>query len=193
MRETLNRARLDTFLEELSHAAYEHTRVYLTGGASQLLLGLRDSTIDIDMTVEPERDEVLRAMVALKERLSVNVEIVSPTHFVPALPGWRDRCQFAAEFGKLAVYHFDPYTQALSKLERGHDRDLRDVAALIAAGLIDAGRLRDLFLEVEGELFRYPAVDPATLRRAVDVLAGREADRGLREARRSEPGDGTVH
>ena len=173
MRPALDRARLQTFLEELSHAAREPTRVYLTGGASQLLRGLRESTIDIDLTLEPERDEVLRAMVALKESLGVNVEIVSPAHFVPALPGWRDRCEFAAQLGKLAVYHFDPYTQALSKLERGHDRDLRDVAALVEAGLVDPVRLRALFAEAEAELFRYPSIDPPSLRRAVELIAGR--------------------
>ena len=159
------------FLEELSHAADEPTCLFLTGGASQLLRGHRESTIDIDLTLDPERDGVLRSMVALKDRLSVNVEIVSPAHFVPPLPGWRERCEFAAQFGKLAVYHFDVYTQALSKLERGHARDHDDVAALVAAGLVDPARLRAFFLEVEADLFRYPAIDPASLRRAVDLLA----------------------
>jgi len=40
--------------------------------------------------------------VALKESLRVNVEIGS-AHFVPALPGWQDRCEFAVYFGRLAV------------------------------------------------------------------------------------------
>ncbi|MEO8500765.1 MAG: DUF6036 family nucleotidyltransferase [Vicinamibacteria bacterium] len=175
MRPPLDRTRLETFLEELSHAAREPTRLYLTGGASQLLRGLRESTVDVDLTLEPERDEVLRSMVALKDQLSVNVEIVSPTHFVPPLPGWRERCEFAAQFGQMGVYHFDPYTQALSKLERGHDRDARDVAALVGAGLVDPVRLRALFMEAEAELFRYPAIDPSSLHRAVDLLveAGR--------------------
>ena len=156
-----------------SDAARESTRLYLTGGASQLLRGLRESTVDIDLTLEPERDEILRAMVALKESLGVNVEIVSPAHFVPALPGWRDRCEFVAQLGKLAVHHFDPYTQALSKLERGHDRDLRDVTALVSEGLVDPTRLLALFAEVEAELFRYPSIDPPSLRRAAELLARR--------------------
>lgn len=173
MRPPLDRARLQIFLEELSHAAHEPTRIYLTGGASQLLRGLRESTVDVDLTLEPERDEVLRSMVALKDQLSVNVEIVSPAHFVPALPGWRERCEFAAQFGQLSVYHFDAYTQALSKLERGHDRDEKDVAALVETGLVDPVRLRALFAEAEAELFRYPSIDPPSLRRAVERLAGR--------------------
>jgi hypothetical protein len=165
-------SRLRAFLDELSRAAKTPTRLYLTGGASQLLRGLRETTVDIDLTFEPESDELLRSMVPLKESLDLNVELVSPAHFVPALPGWRERCDFALEIGKLAVLHFDPYTQALSKLERGHDRDLQDVHTLVNAGLIDTSHLRSLFVAVQSELFRYPEIDLKSLSTAVDRLAG---------------------
>ncbi len=171
MRPVVDRARIQAFLAELSRAAREPTRLYLAGGASQLLRGFRDSTVDIDLTLDPERDDVLRSLVALKESLNVNVELVSPAHFVPALPGWRDRCQFIEEIGKLAVYHFDPYTQALSKIERGHQRDSADVEALVREGVVDPETLRTLFREVEAELFRYPAVDVRSLRAALDRLS----------------------
>ena len=172
MRTPVDSPRLRTFLEELSRAAREPTRLFVTGGASQLLRGLRESTLDIDLTFEPESDEVLRSMVSLKDALSVNVEIVSPAHFVPALPGWRDRCEFALQIGRLTVLHFDPYTQTLSKLERGHARDMQDIQALVREGIIDPVRLRSLFADVRSELFRYPAIDPTTLSAAVDRLSG---------------------
>jgi hypothetical protein len=38
-----------------------------------VIYGWRPSTIDINLRLEPERDELLRAIVELKERLSVNV------------------------------------------------------------------------------------------------------------------------
>jgi Nucleotidyltransferase of unknown function (DUF6036) len=172
VRAPLDRARLLAFLGELSHAASEPTRLYLAGGASQLLRGLRESTVDVDLTLEPERDELLRSMVGLKETLNLNVEIVSPAHFVPALPGWRDRCEFVMQIGKLAVHHFDPYTQALSKIERGHVRDMQDIQALVAEGIVDPTRLRALLAEARSDLFRYPAIDPKSLFEAVDRLAG---------------------
>lgn len=172
MRASVDLSRLRAFLEELARAAREPTRLYLTGGASQLLRGLRESTLDIDLTFEPESDELLRSMVSLKESQSVNVEIVSPVHFVPALPGWRDRCEFVMQIGKLAVLHFDPYTQALSKLERGHVRDMQDVQALVGERIVDPVRLRTLFAEARSELFRYPAIDPKSLSTAVDRLVG---------------------
>jgi hypothetical protein len=170
VREAVDLARLRVFLKELSHSAREPVRLYLTGGASQLVRGLRESTVDVDLTFEPEIDDVLRSMVALKDRLNLNVELVSPAHFVPALPGWRDRCQFIEQVGRLAVHHFDPYTQVLSKLERGHTRDRADVAALVGEGVVDPERLRVLFSEIEAELFRYPAIDAKSLRTAVEKL-----------------------
>jgi len=174
VRAAVDAARLRAFLDELSRAAHQPTRLYLTGGASQLLRGFRDSTVDIDLTFEPESDPMLRSMVALKETLDVNVELVSPAHFVPALPGWRDRCEFALQLGNLSIFHFDPYTQALSKLERGHTRDLQDIDAVVSAGLVDPKLLCALFAEAQSELFRYPAIDPKSLLAAVERLSERK-------------------
>ncbi len=38
------------------------------------------------------------------------------------------------------MHHFDLYSQALSKLERGFDQDLEDVRAMRERGLIDPPR-----------------------------------------------------
>lgn len=171
MRAPVDPSRLREFLAELSRSARHPTRLYLTGGASQLLRGVRDATVDIDLTFEPESDDILRTMVRLKEALNVNVEIVTPSHFVPPLPGWRDRCEFVLQLGDLSVFHFDPYTQVLAKLERGHARDIQDIESLVSLGVVDPSRLRELFARVRGELFRYPAIDPSSLVAAVERLA----------------------
>jgi hypothetical protein len=68
--------------------------------------------------------------------------------------------------------HFDLYAQALSKLERGHDRDLEDVEAMVARGLVDRDRLRRCFDEIEPELYRFPAIDPPSFRRRVELATG---------------------
>jgi hypothetical protein len=64
-------------------------------------------------------------------------------------------------------FHYDPYSQALAKIERGHDRDTGDVRSLLDLGLIDKDRLLEYFLAIEKELIRYPAIDPGTFRQAV--------------------------
>ena len=42
-------------MQELAAAARSPGNVYFTGGATALLLGFRDQTIDIDLKLDPER------------------------------------------------------------------------------------------------------------------------------------------
>ena len=55
----------------------------------------------------------------------------------------------------------------MSKIERDHPRDLHDVACMIRNELVKTERLMELFIEVESQLIRYPAVDAASLRERV--------------------------
>ncbi len=145
--------------------------MYLTGGATAVLEGWRESTVDVDVRFEPDSDAALAKIGELKERLSVNVELASPLDFLPALDGWRDRSRFRFREGNLEVFDFDPYSQALSKLERGFDLDLEDVASMVRSNQVDPLELLELFGGIEPELFRFPAVDPKRLRTAVESLA----------------------
>lgn len=172
MRRPTDADRLRAFLHELGRAGREPATVYLVGGATAVLEGWRSTTLDVDLRLEPERDELLRAIPVLKERLGINVELASPLDFLPELPGWRDRSPFVAQEGALSVRHLDPYSQTLAKLERGFDQDLADAAAMAQRGLIDPRQLLRLYELVEPELYRFPAVDPAALRAAVERFAG---------------------
>jgi hypothetical protein len=167
MRRLVDAARVREFLRRLGRESREPVRVYLTGGATAVLLAWRESTIDIDLKIVPEADRLLRAIPALKEDLEVNVELAAPTDFIPPLPGWEDRSLFIACEGSIDFYHFDPYSQALAKLERGHAKDLEDVRALRQRGLVTPERALELFRRIEPELYRFPAIDPARFRRAV--------------------------
>ena len=70
--------------------------------------------------------------------------------------------------GQLTFRHLDLSSQALAKLERGHVQDLADVREMLARGLVDPAQLRSSFAQVEPELYRFPAVDPADFRGSVD-------------------------
>lgn len=112
-------------------------RIYLTGGATAVLYDWRQSTIDIDMKADPEPAGLFEAIVILKETLAINIELAAPDDFIPALPGWRERSLFITRSGELDFLHYDPYAQVLSKVERGHARDLQDVEADAAARACD--------------------------------------------------------
>jgi hypothetical protein len=65
----------------------------------------------------------------------------------------------------------------LAKIERGHETDRRDVTALLARGLIERHGLLQYFAAIEPELYRFPAIDPASFRRAVEAVVAAD-DRG---------------
>jgi len=157
---------------ELARATREPTTIYLTGGATAVVEGWRASTVDVDLRVEPESDALLRRIATVKDELGVNVELVSPPDFVPELPGWRERSPFVLAQGAVTVRHFDLYSQALAKIERGFEQDLLDVRAMVDGDLIDPGRALTLFAEAEELLFRYPAIDAGALRAKVGRVLG---------------------
>lgn len=169
MRRPVDERRVREFLRALGTEAPVETRVYFTGGVTAVLLGWRASTIDLDIRVIPENDALYRAIPRLKETLEVNVELASPADFIPALPGWEDRSRFIAREGKISFYHYDFYSQALSKLQRGHSKDLGDVRKMVDEGWIDPDRALQFFDAIEGDLYRFPAIDPASFRRRVEA------------------------
>ena len=157
-------------MKELASASRVASRIFLVGGSSAVLLGWRNSTIDIDLKIVPETDELLRSLPELKERLHINIELASPDDFIPALPGWQERSKFVTQEGTLSFYHYDFYAQALAKIERRHQFDLKDVDNLIISGLVDPDRLLELFSRIEDQLHRYPELDAKSFRAAVEQV-----------------------
>lgn len=168
MRSLVDRTRLLRFMRELGRAAARETRIYVTGGSSAVLLEWRQGTIDVDLEIRPESDEILRAIPRLKEELQINIELASPGHFIPELPGWEERSPFISREGRVSFHHYDFYAQALSKIERSHARDLVDVRAMHERGLITPARLLKFFNAIEPDLYRYPAIEPRSFRLSVE-------------------------
>jgi hypothetical protein len=155
-------------MRELGNEAAADVRLYFTGGATAVLFGWRPSTIDVDLKLEPDSDPLLRAFPRIKNDLEVNIELASPDQFIPELPGWQERSAFIAREGRLSFYHYDFYAQALAKISRGHSQDRLDVRNMLERKLVDPLRLRQCFEEIEPRLYRYPAIDPAAFRRALE-------------------------
>jgi hypothetical protein len=169
MRPPVDGPRIRTLARELGRVARVPVRIYLTRGSTAVLEGWRESTVDVDLRVEPEAEELMRALPALKERLAINIELASPPDFIPELPGWRERSPLLFSEGMVSLHHFDFYSQALSKIERGFKHDLSDLTAMIDRDLVDPRRLRALYDTIEPELYRYPAIDPPAFRRKLDA------------------------
>ena len=158
-------------MAELGCAVRSPGRVYFTGGVSAVLLGWRDSTMDVDLKADPEAAGFFEALPRLKNAVDINIELACPADFVPELPGWRERSLFIAQHGSLGFYHYDFYSQALAKIERFHARDQSDVAQMLATGLVRRAQLLNLFQNIEPVLIRYPAIDVQPFQARVIAIA----------------------
>lgn len=172
MRQKVNAEQLQRFMKEIGRVGKKNARIYLVGGATAVLLGWRDSTIDIDLKMVPESNEILRTFPELKERLEVNIELASPDDFIPPLPGWEERSGYITREGNIEFFHYDFYAQALAKIERGHSNDMLDVRKMIEQGLVEPSRLLNLFAQIEDKLYKYPAVDEKLFRAEVEQVVG---------------------
>jgi hypothetical protein len=83
------RERIEAFMSAFARVATGEARVFLVGGTSAVLLGWRESTLDIDLAMRPESDAMMRAIPELKERLHLYVEFASPDLFIPVPPAGR--------------------------------------------------------------------------------------------------------
>lgn len=147
-------------MKELGKRAHKNGRVYLTGGATAVLLDWRETTIDIDMKPVPDSDDIFQGIAEIKNKIGVNVELASPGEFIPPLPGWEERSLFIDQQGTIQYYHYDFYSQALAKIERGHSQDQKDIHEMLSRGLVDRGILLQLFEAIRTQLIRYPAINP---------------------------------
>ena len=178
MRAETSRPKIDRLMAELGRAVQSPGRIYFTGGVSAVLLGWRETTLDVDLKADPEPAGFFEALPRLKDDVDINIELVSPADFIPTLPSWAERSLFIATHGLLSFYHYDFYSQALSKIERFHSRDQGDIARMISTGLIERARLRALFGEIESKLIRFPAIDPQALRQRVETITAEPARTG---------------
>jgi len=179
MRGETDREKIERFMSALAQRVDGAGRIYFTGGGTAVLYGWRTTTIDLDLKADPEPSHFFEAIAELKGSIDLNVELASPDDFLPPLPGWRERSVFITRHSSVEFFHYDLYAQALAKIERGHRRDLDDVAAMLTRDLITPERLLELFVAVEAQLIRYPAVDPVALRSAVMAFAGGSGDARL--------------
>jgi hypothetical protein len=180
MRSNVDSQKIEQLMEALGKESRSSGCVYFTGGASALLIGWRTSTVDIDIRLDPEPLGVFQAISNLKQELNINIELASPQDFLPPLPGWRDRSVFIGKRGQVSFYHYDFTAQALSKLSRGFDRDIKDIEAMYDQKLFSLSKLRDCFDAILPEIIRFPSLNSDLLRSRVENFIERFEDQGRR-------------
>jgi uncharacterized nucleotidyltransferase DUF6036 len=79
--------------------------------------------------------------VEIAKELKVDAEPVPLDRFIPLPEGSGERNVRIGQFGNLEIYVADPYSIALSKLDRGFDTDFDDIIFLIQQNLVSSNEL----------------------------------------------------
>ena len=65
MRETSDAAKIEGLMQGIGRLARGPGRVYLVGGASAVMIGWRQATVDADLKLDPEPEGVFEAIAPL--------------------------------------------------------------------------------------------------------------------------------
>jgi hypothetical protein len=128
----MDKAKLESILTTLGEQVPPASRLFLIGGSALTLLGSPRPSLDIDFVGDDiYPSELHRALIAKAKEMKLQVEAVPLERFIPLPEGNEQRHIFIGQFANLDVYVTDPYSIALSKVDRGLLTDFDDIIFLI--------------------------------------------------------------
>lgn len=158
------------FLQELGNRSPQTATVYLLGGSALCLLGNPRPTLDIDYVGNDLIKNPLQLLIEqVAQEMQVEVKPVPIEEFVPIPTAFHTRNIRVGRFGTIDVYILDPYTIALSKLDRGLDTDIEDVLFLLHHDFITLAELESV---IDDALERAQGFDiiPDEIRQHLEVV-----------------------
>ncbi len=169
----MDSAKIQSVLEMLGKHVPASSRLFLLGGSALILLGSQRPTIDIDFIgddVSPS--EFDRAVMQAAKDMKIFAEPVPIERFIPLPDGSDDRKIRVGRFGNMEVFVADPYSIALSKLDRGFDTDVDDILFLIEnkyVAVIELERMTQVVLTRAREF----DIDPADFLAHLEIVRRR--------------------
>ena len=138
----ISRRSIQDFFERLGKRYPKQAALHLIGGSALILLGSARETLDIDYVGDDIQKNDLQIVIdEVARELGLDTEPVPIERFIPLPKGSEHRSVRIGQFGNVSIFIFDPYSIALSKLDRGSDRDLDDLVFLVERRHIDAEEL----------------------------------------------------
>ncbi len=165
MRNPLNKQSLELALSTMASRCKGDGAIFLTGGACAVYNGWREATLDIDLKIDPEPLKIYEAIQYVKRQCNINIELASPTDFIPELQGWRERSVWIKRYGSIDVFHYDFLSQALSKIERHNDQDIEDVFNFFRHQGLSEKALIEAFEQIRNQLIKYPRLEEEVFER----------------------------
>jgi len=134
----MDNAEIQSVLQTMGTRVPPASRLVLVGGSALSLLGSLRPTIDIDFIGDDLHPEPLHQLILqIAEELDIDAEPVPLDKFVPLPQGSEERVIRMGQFGNLEIFIADPYSIALSKIDRGADTDYDDLVFLVRHNHVD--------------------------------------------------------
>ena len=166
----MHKARIEAFLTAVGKHCQPASTLFLLGGGALEMLGGARPTVDLDYVGNDlQPDNLQQLMMQIANEMQIELEAVPIAEFVPVPANAQKRAVLVGEFGNLTVYIFDPYTIALSKLDRGFDNDIEDVLFLVRNQLITVEQLA-MFVETAVSQANRFDLDATAMRRHLEIV-----------------------
>ena len=138
----MNKGLIQEFLARLGSRYPKQATLYVLGGSALILLVSSRDTLDIDYVGnDMQKDDLQILIEEIAAELELETEPVPIERFIPLPEGNDQRKIHIGQFGNVNAYIVDPYTIALSKVDRGFETDLEDIIFLIQHNQINAEEL----------------------------------------------------
>ncbi len=169
----MDHSQIQSILQTLGERVPKSSRLILVGGSALALLGSPRLTIDIDFIGDDVfPNELHQTIMRAAKELKFFVEPVPMERFIPLPDGSAERSIRIGQFGNLEVFVADPYSIALSKLDRGFDTDFDDIIFLIQSGHVDWDKLQRMTQAVLPRAGEFDII-PAEFLAHLEIVRGR--------------------
>jgi len=133
----MDNAEIQAILQNMGERVPPSSQLVLIGGGALTLLGSPRLTADIDFIGDDVHPNSLHQLIMqIAKELQIHVELVPLERFIPLPKGSEERSIRIGQYGNLEIYIADPYSIALSKLDRGLETDIDDIIFLIQRNFI---------------------------------------------------------
>jgi hypothetical protein len=159
-----------SLVTEVGQRYQQSATLLLLGGSALRLLGSPRPTLDIDYVGHDlHKDPLQLVLEQVAEEMGLEVEAVPIDEFVPLPSEAQQRQLPVGTYGALNVYILDPYTIALSKIDRGFDTDIEDIIFLIRQGVITLTQLETVVSDAMAQAQEFALTPTAMLAHLQDV------------------------
>ncbi|MBT5021712.1 hypothetical protein HOK51_08650 [Candidatus Woesearchaeota archaeon] len=158
-KERINTNRLFNLIKSISSFVDREIFFYALGGTALTLLNIKNSTLDVDINIESEKDYLyvceLFDQIGFKKsgpirwisQEGIAFDIFHGSYILGTdlLHDCLNKSKFIESFGKIKLYALNPLDIIISKLARGDDRDFEDIKSIFKSEKIDLKELVDRY------------------------------------------------